>query len=303
MSLQALLAALFWGASFPAAKMALAEAGPLTLLVVRYTLGAGFLMWAALAQGGRAKIRRGDFWAFFWLSFFLTVTHQGVQVFGLTLTTATNSGWLIGTAPIFIALIAWLFLGERLRPRQWLGMAVGLFGTFVVITQGDLRGAALFSAAGLGDFLVLVSAVGWGGYSVVGKGLLARYPAIVVSAYGMGIGMVMAIPVWLFAGGPADLPHLTVKGWGAILYLAIFSTSVAYVFWYRAMRHLAAGVVGAYMFLQPLEATLLSRLILKETVPPATIAGGLLILSGVYLVTWPSRPVAVRAPAAAKEAT
>jgi drug/metabolite transporter (DMT)-like permease len=288
MSLQALLATLIWGMSFPLAKLVLHDVGPLTYLVLRNGLGAGLLLAVATFVGA-GRLRTADLGTFFLLAALLIGFHQGVQAFGLARTTATNSGWLIATAPVFIAFFARLLLGERLRHRQWVGMAVGLLGSFVVVTQGTLGAGAFVSTAGVGDLMVLESAAAWGAYTAAGKGLLSRYLPIAITAYGLGLGVVLAVPVWLAAGGAADLARLSVRGWAAILFLSVCGTALAYVLWHRAMRRRPAGVVGAYMFLQPLVASSLARYLLGETLTVQTIAGGLIILGGVYLVTWPSR--------------
>jgi drug/metabolite transporter (DMT)-like permease len=230
-----------------------------------------------------------DLGTFFLLAALLIGFHQGVQAFGLVRTTATNSGWLIATAPVFIAFFARLGLGERLRLRQWLGMGVGLLGSFVVVTQGRLGAGAFLSAAGIGDLMVLESAAAWGAYTAAGKGLLARYMPIAITAYGLGLGVVLAMPVWLAAGGAADLARLSGRGWTALLFLGSCGTGLAYLLWYRAMLRRPAGVVGAYMFLQPLIASSLAAFLLGETLTVPTIAGGLIILAGVYLVTWSTR--------------
>ncbi|HEY7678737.1 MAG TPA: EamA family transporter, partial [Candidatus Methylomirabilis sp.] len=282
-----------WGASFPLAKIVLRDVGPLTYLVLRHVVGGGLLL-AIAASIGAGRVQRDDLWAFARLGVILVGFHQGVQAFGLARTTATNSGWLIAASPLFIALLARLVLGERLRRRQWIGMACGLLGSFAVVTQGKLGGAALLSSGGLGDLMVLESAAAWAAFSVAGKGLLARYPPIAIAAYGMAAGMAIALPIWLAGGGAADLLRLGGPGWAAMTFLGVCGTALAYVLWYRAMQTRAAGVVGAYMFLQPLEATFLGRLMLGEALTAATIAGGLMILGGVYLAAWPSQATARR---------
>ncbi len=291
MSLQALVATLIWGMSFPLAKLVLHDVGPLTYMVLRHAVGGGILLAVAAAIGA-GRPRRSDVGTFVLLAVILLGFHQGVQAFGLARTTAINSGWLIAASPLFIALFARLALGERLRPRQWAGMASGLLGSFAVVTRGGLGGGAILSSGGLGDLMVLESAAAWAAYSVAGKGLLTRYRPIAVTAYGMGLGMVFVVPIWLAAGGAGELPRLTARGWAAGLFLGACGTALAYVLWYRAMQRRPAGVVGAYMFLQPLVATSLARLLLGESLTVPTIAGGLLILAGVYLVSWPSRSAA-----------
>ena len=291
MSLQALLAVLIWGASFPLAKLVLRDVGPLTYLVLRHLIGGGLLL-AAAASIGAGRLRRADLGGFVLLAAILMGFHQSIQAFGLARTTAMNSGWLIAASPLFIALFARFLLGERLRPRQWAGMAGGLVGSFAVVTQGKLGGGGLFSSGGLGDLMVLESAAAWAAFSVAGKGLLVRYSPIAVPAYAMGIGMIGVMPIWLAAGGANDLARLRGSGWAAILFLGACGTALAYLLWYRAMQVRPAGVVGAYMFLQPLVASSLARLLLGEALAVPTIVGGVMILGGVYLVVWPSRAAA-----------
>jgi drug/metabolite transporter (DMT)-like permease len=199
-------------------------------------------------------------------------------------TTATNTSWLIASSPIFVALLAHVLLGERLVRRQWIGMACGLAGAAVMVTAG--AGGRLVSGPRVGDLLIVGSAMAWGLYSALGKRLLGKYPPTIVSGYGLGMGMGVAIPAWLLLGGVGDLGKQSGAGWGALLYLAIPATAVAHWLWYRAMRRLPAGVVGAYMFLPPLVATFLSRIWLDEPLPWPTVIGALLILGGVALVTW-----------------
>src|SRR3972149_6218409 len=112
MSLQALVATLIWGMSFPLAKLVLQDVGPLTYLVLRHAIGGGLLMLITVVSV-RSHVRRTDVGTFVLLAVILVGFHQGIQAFGLARTTAVNSGWLIAAAPLFIALFARLVLGAH----------------------------------------------------------------------------------------------------------------------------------------------------------------------------------------------
>jgi len=285
----ALLAVLIWGGSFPVAKYALGMIGPLTLLVVRDTLGAAVIWAGSAATEGLPRIRGRDLVPFAMLSLILTVLHQGVQIVGMLFTTATDTSWLIASSPIFVALLARVLVAERLIGMQWAGLGLGLFGVLIILTGADLGGSRL-TGAGLGDLLIVASAVAWGGYSAMGKRLLSRYPPRTVSAYGLGLGMLLLVPIWLWQGGLRELSGLESKGWLALFYLAVPATAVAHWLWSLAIQRLPAGVVGVYMFLPPLVATLISRAWLAEPLPWSTAFGGLFILAGVGLVMWRNAP-------------
>jgi drug/metabolite transporter (DMT)-like permease len=288
-SWQALVATLIWGSSFPIGKYALGQVGPLTLVVFRDCVGGLLLLATAVRRGENLRIRPGDRGRFALLSILLVPLHQGLQYLGLSLTTATSTSWLASTSPLFIALLARGILGERLRVRQWAGMGIALLGTLAMLAREE--GLAPVDVGGL---LVLAAAAAWAAYSVLGKHAMLRYPPAVVSGYAMGMGMFPAVPAWILRGGPAELARLDWTGWAACLYLAVGSTAFAFWLWLRAMRKLPAGVVGASMFLQPFEATLLSALWLGETLTLATAGGGLMILVGVALAMQGVRGEAAR---------
>jgi drug/metabolite transporter (DMT)-like permease len=100
----------------------------------------------------------------------------------------------------------------------------------------------------------------------------------------MALGWAFTTPLLLAGPGLGELAGLSSRGWIAVLFLGVICSGFAYVFWYDALKRLPAARVGALIYLEPLVAVVVARLVLGEPILPATLAGGALILGGVWLV-------------------
>ena len=289
--LKALGAALFWGASFVATKAALREISPITLIVLRFAMGIVVLAVAAWRLNIRQAISRRDFALLALLGFIGVAFHQGLQVTGLTLTTASSVAWLVALSPAFTTILAWLFLAERLSGIRILGLAIAFVGAILVVTKGVLSPETLHLPSTGGDLLALASALNWAVFSVASKPLLKRLPATLMMTWVMLIGWILILPVFAVGQGWTEIAKLTLSGWLAVGFLGLFCSGLAYLFWYDALAGIDASQVAVFIYLEPLVTVAVAGLVLGEAFTLATFVGGLTILVGVYLV---NRPVARR---------
>ena len=283
-----LLAALFsvvvWGGSFIATKVAIAEITPATLIWVRFAMGVLVLAATALARRELRPAGRRELLYFALLGFLGVTFHQWLQATGLKTAHASTTGWIVASIPVFMALLGRAFLGEVLGIRRWAGIALAALGVMLVIGKGSL--AALFAGrtAVVGDYLVLASAPNWAIFSVVSRDGLKRHPAACMMFYVMALGWAFTTPLLVAGPGLGELSLLSARGWIAVLFLGVICSGFAYVFWYDALKRLPAARVGALIYLEPLVAVVVARLVLGEPILPATLGGGALILAGVWLV-------------------
>src|SRR5262245_6831436 len=197
--LQALVAVLFWGVSFVATKAAVAEISPIALIFARALLGA-MLLLAILALRGEPLLPPRDTWAVLLAMGFVGVAfHQLLQAYALRLTSAVNTGWLIGITPIWSAILAAVTLRERLTPVQLAGLMVGFLGAGLVVTRGDLGHAALLPST-RGDLLILLSTVNWALYTVLGHPTIRRLGPKRATSGAMLAGTLLLLPLFLGAG-------------------------------------------------------------------------------------------------------
>jgi drug/metabolite transporter (DMT)-like permease len=210
--------------------------------------------------------------------------HQLLQAHALTLTSATNTGWLIALVPIWSAVLAALLLKERFGARKLAGLAIGFAGAVLVVTRGHLDPSVLGVPATRGDLLVLASTVNWALYTVIGHGTIRRLGPARATAGAMLVGWLMLAPVFVAGAGWRDLAVLTPTGWSAVLFLGVACSGLGYLFWYGALRRVEASRVATLLYLEPLVTVGAAVVLLGERVDAMTLAGGLVVLGGVALV-------------------
>jgi drug/metabolite transporter (DMT)-like permease len=199
-------------------------------------------------------------------------------------TSATNTGWMVALTPIFTALLAWLFLREAFSRVQLLGLSVAVIGTLLVISRGQVEPGTIGLPATRGDLLAFLSAPNWAVFSVLSKRVLTRHPPSFTMMLAMGMGWLLLLPLFIALAGWRELPALTLDGWVGLLFLGLFCSGVAYVFWYDALGAAGAGQVASFLYLEPLVTLIVAVLLLDEQPVLATLVGGGLILTGVWLV-------------------
>jgi len=282
--LGAFLAVVFWGVSFVATRAAVAEVSPFALIFVRTGLGACLLL-AILARRGEPILPpREEAWALVRMGFVGIAFHQTLQAFALRLTTAVNAGWLVGLTPIWSALLAAIYLREGLGVRKLTGLALGFAGATLVVTGGRIGAGALGLPTSRGDLLILASTLNWALYTVMGHATLRRLGPTRATAGALLFGWLLLLPAFALSGGPASLAGLSARGWLAVLFLGLACSGLGYLFWYGALEGLEASRVAAFLYLEPLVTLGAARVLLGESVPATTLAGGALLVSGVVLV-------------------
>ncbi len=283
---KATLAVAAWGASFVATKIALRELDPIALVWIRFAMGVlvlgGVVLWRRQLQ----PIGWGEI-AYFSLLGFLGITfHQWLQSNGLVTSQATTTGWIVATIPLFIALLGAVFLRERLGLSRVLGIALAAIGVLLVVARGDLRSltGSLGRIGAPGDALILLSAPNWAVFSVLSRHGLKRHPAARMMFYVMAFGWLFTTALYFAGRGPHTIPHLTTNGLGAVLFLGVICSGAAYVYWYDALERIPASQVGVLLYLEPLVTVAVAASVLHEGIRLGTLAGGAIILLGVWMV-------------------
>jgi len=278
------MAVILWGLSFVATKAALREISPITLIFTRFALGTALLL-AIVSARGTSPIPPRDAWpALALMGFFGIFLHQMLQAFGLTLTTAVHTGWLIGLIPIWSALLSAALLKERFGGMKLAGLLGGFLGALLVISRGEFGHDFLQLPATRGDFLILLSTLNWAVYTILGHATIKRLGPARATAGAMLFGWLMFVPFFLFQQGWREWPNLSVTGWGAILFLGLGCSGLGYLFWYGALERIEVSRVAAFLYLEPLVTLLAAVVLLNEPVSTTTVIGGLLVLLSVFLV-------------------
>ncbi len=282
--LKVLFAVAVWGGSFIATKIALRDVAPVTIVWTRFGIGVLILGLTVGLRGGYRRPGLRDL-AYFALLGGLGITfHQWLQSTGLITAQATTTAWIVASTPVFMALLGWLFLQESLGLVKVGGIVLAAVGVLLVVSRGDWRALSLGQFGTPGDMLILISAPNWAVFSALSRDGLRRYPAALMMFFVMGFGWLFSSIFFFNGPGLADLSRLTVEGWTAVLFLGIACSGLAYIFWYDALQAMPSAQVGVFLYLEPLVTVAVAGAVLGEALTAATLAGGMIILLGVWLV-------------------
>lgn len=279
--LQILLAVIFWGTSFVATKTLLYELKPVTIIILRLILASLLLSAIAIfTKRSFAVNLKNHLWILFLA--LVAVFHLWIQVTGLQYTTASNTGWIIGTAPIFMAILGLIFYKERISIFQITGILIAIAGLLLLIGKGNIFNIGLIQNKG--DLLVLGSAFTWGVYSMINKKISLTYSPLMTILYLFIMMVLIIIPFNLNSTVIDSVINLSSTGWISILFLGIFCSGIAYVIWAQALRDMESAKVGAFLYFEPLVTVIAASFFLHEEIFLMTILGGVLITTGVFIV-------------------
>lgn len=276
-----MLAVLFWGASFIATKYLLDELTPETIISMRLILAILFLLMIALFQKRDFSINLKSH-TYILLLAIIAVFHLWIQVTGLKFTTASNTGWIIGTAPIFMALLGLFFFKEKLNALKVTGIIIATFGLLLLVGNGNPTNIDVIKNKG--DLLVLSSAFTWGIYSMVNKKISLNYSPVMTILYLFIMMAIIIIPFTVTETAINSVINLSSVGWIAILFLGLLCSGVSYVIWAYALREMESAKVGAYLYFEPFVTVIAAWIFLNEDITLFMILSGLIITAGVYLV-------------------
>lgn len=271
----------FWSGNFIVGKVALREFPAVLLSGLRVGL-AGLLMLPVYLWEGRKVQDRwtaGDVPLLVWLGVVGVALNQLFFVAGLSRTSVAHSAIIIGLTPMSVLAIA-AFTGlETLTVRKAAGMAIALAGV-AILKAFEKPGQG---ATWTGDLLTFGACFTFALFTVFGKRATARHSTVTVNTFAyVGGGLALA-PLTLWQGWGFSFGSVSAGGWLALVYMALFPSVIAYLIYYYALARIPASRVSAFSYLQPLVATLLGVVILNERITASLVAGGAVILFGVYL--------------------
>lgn len=276
-----LVAVIFWGASFIATKYLLDELTPETIISMRLILAISLLLVIALVQKRNFSINLKSHGYIFLLAL-IAVFHLWIQVTGLKYTSASNTGWIIGTAPIFMALLGFIFFKEKLGVIKLSGIIIAIFGLLLLVGKGNP--ANIDFIKNMGDFLVLSSSFTWGVYSIVNKKISLSYSPFMTILYLFLMMAIIILPFTISDSTVKSVINLSSVGWISILFLGFLCSGVSYVIWAYSLREMESAKVGAYLYFEPFVTVFTAWIFLKEEITLLMILSGLIITAGVVLV-------------------
>ena len=274
--LVAILTVALWGSAFVGIRVGLKSYSPESLALLRYLVSS--LLLAIYAFAIKMPLPRlADLPGLAGLGFVgLTVYNLLVNT-GEQTTQAGQASLIVASAPIFTALLAILFLKERLTRIAWVGLGVCLVGVALICLKNDHE--LYFSS---GSILLFLGAIASAGYSVGQKNYLAQYTPVQVTCFAFWFGTLFLL---IFAPGLANqIPQAQPSATLAAIFLGIVPGAIGYIGWGIVFSRLPASRAGSFLFLVPVFATIIAWFWLGETLSIQSILGGALVLVGTAVI-------------------
>jgi drug/metabolite transporter (DMT)-like permease len=278
-----ILLMIVWGSTFAVTKATVREIPPLTLAALRFAIAAVVLVPVAVARGGLASLPRPrPLGPLFWMGL------TGIALYHIAFNIALEHGsafqgaLIYALVPASVAIVATLFLNERLSRRRIAGIVVSIAGVALVVSGGEA--SAHSSRPLLGALWMLIAVVTWAAYTAFAK-RLADADQVVVIACVTVIGLVLMIPTVVWELRDGMLPDPTLYGWLGALFLGFIASALGFIVYSQALRVLDASLVGVFVNLDPLVGVLTAVVFMGESLRPWQIAGGAVAIAGMWLAS------------------
>lgn len=288
------LVALIWGGTFIAGRIASLEVAPASAALWRYVVASVAVVVAhGVLEGRLPRLTARQWLGVSLLGATGVAAYNLCFMIGLQTVPASRASLIVALNPAMTFVGAILLFGERPTPMRIAGVALALCGVAVVIGHGN-PAALLSGGISTGDVIVFGCVLSWSSYTLIGKRILVGLSPLAATTYASLIGTVLlaGVAAWLPAPMSAGIapPAVSATAWLALLFLGVFGTAVAFVWFYDGVRALGPARASVFINLVPVAAVLLAFALLDERLEWSMLAGGLAVVAGVWLINRPGRP-------------
>jgi len=278
-----LILSIIWGLAFVAIKEADTELSPVNLALLRWLVASvPFLVLFPIIGRPKTKFERKD------VPRLLAVGLTNVAGYHISLNYAETtlsaglSSLLIAFGPIFIAVLSYFLLNEKISRRVLVGLILAFSGT-AVLSTGSVSAGSLSSYSGIIE--ALITALSYALFAVLGKPLVHKYGSACTTILAGLTGTAMMLPL-LSGSFFAQASALDFYGWTSVLFLSLLSTVFGYLMFYTLVSRGAVTRLSIQLYLIPVVSVIGGALLLNEPVTASVVAGGGLMLFAVAISTW-----------------
>lgn len=282
---------IFIGASFNFAKYTVGYFSPFAAAAWRFGFAAGILLIILIFTEGinKHQVKRNAIW-------YIVLGIVGIFGFstlffvGLKYTSSVNGALIMALNPILTTFLARVILKDSITKNQVTGLFLALIGVLLVISHGSIDTIKTLSFS-IGDVIIFGANVCWTFYGVFGRRFIQDGGPLSTTTYTMIIGAICLSVVSLFTTNSVALPNIPIGAWGAILFMAFFSSVLGYLWWNKGMKELGASKTSLFFNLVPI-VTMIVSFMTGVPVSFIQILGAVLVIlgvltaSGVFLISF-----------------
>ncbi|MEO9482380.1 MAG: DMT family transporter [Ekhidna sp.] len=276
------LVSLFYGVNYSVLKIVVPEyVGPYGFIAFRVLIASG-IFWF-IHSFNREKIDwKADRWTLILCGLTGVAVNQLLFYKGISLTSAVNGSIIMTLTPVLVLIWASILIGEKITKRKVFGVVLGMVGAVIILYQPD---AMLSSGDWRGDILILINGASYACYLVLVKPLMKKYKPMTVVTWVFTLAIIFVIPVGFSQAMDVAFGSLPSKVWWSMAYAIIIVTVVVYFLNAWTLVKVNSSVVGAFIYLQPVFATMTAILFFGEVFLLKHLLAAAFIFSGVWLVT------------------
>ncbi|HJF85665.1 DMT family transporter [Megamonas hypermegale] len=278
------LATIFWGIQPLCIKILIASWTPASLTCLRYLLISLILFLIMYLRHEKKFIPPKNCIIPLLLMGLTGIAINNVSQFtGLKYSTITNCTLIAATGPAVTAMLSAVFIRERLKLLQWIGIIISFIGVIFLITKGSWEILANFQF-NPGDILFFTCQIVWAAYSIIGLRVMKHLSAIAVTAWS---GLLGSIEVALFAlcTGQLGYVNLDIAGWSSFVFVVLCGGVGSMLFWNIGVKNAGPSMAAIFSNLTPIFGMLCGAIFLSEEIGIMQISGALAIFVGVYITT------------------
>ncbi len=271
--LMAVAVAVIWGMGFIVAKAAMSHFSPILLMALRFTVTASCLIWFF-----RPPVRM--YKNLFWIALVSAAIQYSLTFSGVAKIDASTAALLVQLEVPFGLLLAWFVLGDRLSAKQVIGMAIAFAGVVLIIGEPRLSGNIVYAGMVVGGAFtwavgqIMIKKLGSpGGFMLISGVAVFATPQLFVASF------------LLESDQLVQIREASMAAWGAVGYLGLVMTALAYAFWYRLVGLYPINQVMPFLLLLPVTAVFGGVFFLDETLTSKIVVGGLMAIAGVAIIT------------------
>jgi drug/metabolite transporter (DMT)-like permease len=275
---------LIWGSSFTVTKLVVTEVPPFVFAGIRNLIACAALLPFYLVR--RRKVKQPlPYGKLVLMGLAGTTLYYFVFNTGMKLVSASTGALIEGLVPVAIAIPAAIILKEHLSKKTIAGIILSVIG---VILVGFIGNAQKSQNALLGSFLIVGAVVLWSAYTLLSRSVKDS-DTVLVTTVSTFIGTALSLPLPAYEIITSGMPDISWRAWAGMAYLGVFASAVAYSLYNQALENLPAAQVGNFLNLNPVIGALIAFIFLKDSLTALQLAGGVLVLAGIWLSSNRSR--------------
>lgn len=280
------LVAFFWGGTWIAARSAVREMAPLAVASWRFLLAAlvlGLLLWR---REGLPRWSWRDWLVLGSLGLSGVVLYNVFFLYGMRHVEAGRGALVVAFIPAVVALTDWLVYRRPMPPLKVAGILLAMGGCLLVVTHGE-PGRLLRGEIGLGEGLLLGTALSWTVYTLINRVVTQRFTPLAMTFGACLSGWLLLTTGALAEGSLFDFSAASWRAVASVGFLGLFGTAFAFTWYSEAIGHLGSTRAAAFINLVPVFAVLLGAVLLDERLQASVLLGGAVVIAGVLLTNLP----------------